>query len=305
MFAEVFSQVLILMILVALGALLSKTGILTESGVRSITDMVLMTVTPCVIIKSFVREFDAKALKGLLISFLIAVMVHIGFIVLSRIILHSKDISRERVLRLGVVFTNCGYMSLPLQEAILGETGVFYGSSFIAIFNLFVWSYGIITISGDKKYLTPKKLVFNPGMIGLAVGLVIFLFSLPVPKIIYQPISFIAALNTPLPMIIIGYHLSKTDILKSIKDLQCLLASLVRMLLLPAVAIALMYLCRVRGDMLVSAAISCSAPTAAITTMFASKFGGDTELSVNMVSLTTIMSLLTMPLIITAAQLIA
>lgn len=305
MFAEVFSQVLILMILVALGALLSKTGILTESGVRSITDMVLMTVTPCVIIKSFVREFDAKALKGLLISFLIAVMVHIGFIVLSRIILHSKAISRERVLRLGVVFTNCGYMSLPLQEAILGETGVFYGSSFIAIFNLFVWSYGIITISGDKKYLTPKKLVFNPGMIGLAVGLVIFLFSLPVPKIIYQPISFIAALNTPLPMIIIGYHLSKTDILKSIKDLQCLLASLVRMLLLPSVAIALMYLCRVRGDMLVSAAISCSAPTAAITTMFASKFGGDTELSVNMVSLTTIMSLLTMPLIITAAQLIA
>lgn len=305
MFAEVFSQVLILMILVALGALLSKTGILTESGVRSITDMVLMTVTPCVIIKSFVREFDAKALKGLLISFLIAVMVHIGFIVLSRIILHSKDISRERVLRLGVVFTNCGYMSLPLQEAILGETGVFYGSSFIAIFNLFVWSYGIITISGDKKYLTPKKLVFNPGMIGLAVGLVIFLFSLPVPKIIYQPISFIAALNTPLPMIIIGYHLSKTDIFKSMKDLQCLLASLVRMLLLPSVAIALMYLCRVRGDMLVSAAISCSAPTAAITTMFASKFGGDTELSVNMVSLTTIMSLLTMPLIITAAQLIA
>ena len=305
MFAEVFSQVLILMILVALGAMLSKTGILTESGVRSITDMVLMTVTPCVIIKSFVREFDAKALKGLLISFLIAALVHIGFIVLSRIILHSKDISRERVLRLGVVFTNCGYMSLPLQEAILGETGVFYGSSFIAIFNLFVWSYGIITISGDKKYLTPKKLVFNPGMIGLAVGLVIFLFSIPVPKIIYQPISFVASLNTPLPMIIIGYHLSKTDILKSIKDLQCLLASLVRMLLLPSVAIALMYLCRVRGDMLVSAAISCSAPTAAITTMFASKFGGDTELSVNMVSLTTIMSLLTMPLIITAAQLIA
>lgn len=305
MFAEVFSQVLILMILVALGAMLSKTGILTESGVRSITDMVLMTVTPCVIIKSFVREFDAKALKGLLISFLIAALVHIGFIVLSRIILHSKDISRERVLRLGVIFTNCGYMSLPLQEAILGETGVFYGSSFIAIFNLFVWSYGIITISGDKKYLTPKKLVFNPGMIGLAVGLVIFLFSIPVPKIIYQPISFIASLNTPLPMIIIGYHLSKTDILKSIKDLQCLLASLVRMLVLPSVAIALMYLCRVRGDMLVSAAISCSAPTAAITTMFASKFGGDTELSVNMVSLTTIMSLLTMPLMITAAQMIA
>lgn len=305
MFAEVFSQVLILMILVALGAMLSKTGILTESGVRSITDMVLMTVTPCVIIKSFVREFDAKALKGLLISFLIATLVHIGFIVLSRIILHSKDISRERVLRLGVIFTNCGYMSLPLQEAILGETGVFYGSSFIAIFNLFVWSYGIITISGDKKYLTPKKLVFNPGMIGLAVGLVIFLFSIPVPKIIYQPISFVASLNTPLPMIIIGYHLSKTDILKSIKDLQCLLASLVRMLLLPSVAIALMYLCRVRGDMLVSAAISCSAPTAAITTMFASKFGGDTELSVNMVSLTTIMSLLTMPLMITAAQMIA
>ena len=305
MFINVFTQVVILFILILLGALLTKGKILTEKGVASITDMVLMLVTPCVIIKSFIREFDKSVLKNLLISFLIAFLVHIGFIILSHLILHSKEKAGERVLRFGAIFSNCGYMSIPLQQALLGDIGVFYGSSFIAIFNLFIWSYGIILMSGDKKYLKPKKIILSPGIIGLGIGLVIFLFSVPVPKIFSEPVSYLAALNTPLPMIIIGYHLTKSNILDGLKSFKCMFAILLKMVAFPLIALGAMYLCGIRGTMLVSMVISCSAPTAAITTMFSSKFSADTPLSVNMVSLSTVLSLISMPCLITLAEYIA
>ncbi|MBQ3817169.1 MAG: AEC family transporter [Clostridia bacterium] len=287
-----------------LGFILTKGNILTDKGVKSMTDMVLLLVTPCVIIKSFIRKFDKSLLKSLLISFLIAFLVHIGFILFSRL-LKDSDMSKQRVLQFGVIFSNCGYMSIPLQQALLGEEGVFYGSSFIAIFNLFVWSYGIILMSGDKKHLSPKKLVINPGMIGLSVGLIIFLFSIPIPKIFSEPISYIASLNTPLPMIIIGYHLAHSNLLNGIKSIKCIITVTMKLVLLPLTALGIMYACGIRGTMLVSSVISCSAPTAAITTMFSSKFERDTDLSVNLVSLSTVLSLVTMPILITIAKYLA
>ncbi len=305
MFLNVLTQVIILFILIILGVILTKSKILTEKGVSSMTDMVLMLVTPCVIIKSFVRPFDKSVLKNLLISFLITFILHIGFIVLCHLLVHSKEKATERVLRFGSIFSNCGYMSIPLQQALLGDVGVFYSASFIAIFNFFIWSYGIITISGDKKYLTPKKMVFNPGIVGISLGLIVFLFSVPMPKLILEPINYMASLNTPLPMIIIGYHLTKSNLLLGFKDLNCIFAMALKLIIFPALALGGMYLCGDRGDMLVSLLISCSAPTAAITTMFAAKFGANTSLSVNMVSLSTILSLITMPCLITLAQTIA
>lgn len=305
MFINVLTQVIILLVLIMLGVVLAKSGILTDKGVKSMTDMVLLLVTPCVIIKSFMRQFDKSLFKALLLCFLIATLAHLGFILLSRLLLRTKDIKRQRVLQFGAIFSNCGYMSIPLQQALLGDIGVFYGSAYIAVFNVIIWSYGLYLMSGDKKTLTLKKLTLNPGIIGVAVGLVLFIFSLPVPKVISEPISYLASLNTPLPMIIIGYHLANSKLLAGIKDIKYIIALLLKLVVFPLLALGIMYICGVRGVMLISATISCAAPTAAITTMFSAKYENDTALSVAMVSLSTILSLISMPLIITLAQLVA
>lgn len=305
MFINVLTQVVILLLLIFLGFILTKAKIFTDSGIKSMTEMVLLLVTPCVIIKSFTRKFEAHLLQKLLISFLIAIVAHILFIVLSQLILRDKNKGKERVLQFGAIFSNCGFMSIPLQQALLGEDGVFFGSSYVAIFNVFIWSYGILLMSGDKKTLTPKKLIINPGIIGVAVGLVIFLCSVPIPQIISEPISYMASLNTPLPMLIIGYHLANSSLLAGLKDLKCILSMTLKLVIFPLLALGIMYLCSIRGTMLVSSVISCAAPTAAITTMFSAKYKADTSLSVSMVSLSTVLSLVTMPLIITLAQIVA
>ena len=244
-------------------------------------------------------------MKSLAFAIFITLLVQVLMIFLSRLILHSKDKARERVLRFGTIFANCGFMSLPLQQVILGADGTLYGSAYVIMFNLVIWSYGVFLISGDKKYIKPKKLFVNPGIIGLAIGLVIFIFSIPIPKIIYSAIDYMSALYTPLPMLIIGYHLAQNNPLTAFKDPKCLLAVLLRMIVYPPAVLGFLYLIGVRETLLVSVIISVSAPVAAITTMFSSKYGADTPLSVDMVSLSTVAAAVTMPLVITLAQLLA
>lgn len=305
MFINVLTQVIILLILILVGFILTKRTIITETGAKSMTDIALYLATPCVIIKSFIRKYDSSLIKGLILSLVIALLSHILFILLSRLLFKSCEEEQKRVLQFGIIFSNCGFMALPLQQALLGDLGVFYGSSYIAVFNLFTWSYGILLMSGDKKYLSPKKLVVSPGIIGLTVGLLIFLFSIPLPKVISEPISYMASLNTPLPMIIIGFHLANSDFLEGLKNLNCIFAIFTRLFAFPLLALIFMYLCGVRGTLLVSSLICCSAPAAAINTMFSAKFSCDTSLSVNLVSVSTVLSLISMPILITLAQYLA
>ena len=302
MFLDVLTQVVILLILIMLGFLLTRVKMLSEITVKQMTDVVLTLVTPSVIIKSFIREFNPNTLKNLLTSFLIAVLLHIGCLILSRIIIKDKNGNRQKVLQFSTVFSNCGFMAVPLLQSLIGDIGVFYGASFIAIFNIFVWSYGVILMNGKNSSISPKKLILNPGIISVFIGLLIYFLNIPIPKIIYEPISFMSALNTPLPMIIIGFHLANSNILNGLRDIKVLYAIFVKLFLFPALGLLGMYLCGVRGDVLVACTICASAPTAAITTMFSVKYKGDTPLSVSTVSLSTVLSVISMPILITLAQ---
>ena len=299
MFITVFTQVSVLMLMIAVGFIAAKTGIMTEAGAACCTDIALIIATPCVIIKSLMRRFDAAVMKSLLLAVALTLLVQVLMITLGTLLLRSKDLKRQRTLRFGSIFANCGFMSLPLQEVMLGADGTLYGSAYVIMFNLVVWSYGVYLISGDKRYIQPKKLFVNPGIAGLLIGLIIFVFSVPVPQVLSSTVNYLAAIYTPLPMLIIGYHLSKTNVLKAFKDIKCIAAVVLRLLVYPLVSLGVLYLLGVRGTLLVSVIISLSAPVAAVTTMFSSKFGGgDTALSVDMVSLSTVISIITICLII-------
>lgn len=305
MFPTVFSQVLILFILISLGYILTKFNMITKEGATQMTDIALIVVTPCVIIKSFVRPFDKSELKDLLLCFLITAIIHIGFIAVSAAVFNPKYSKQARVRRFAAIFSNSGFVAIPLQQAIIGDNGVFYGSAYLAVFNVIMWTYGVYLMSGDRKYIKGKSLVLNPGLIGVTLGLIIFLFSIPLPKIIYDSVSYVAALNTPLPMIILGYYLAKSNPFKVLKSIPNIVSILFRNLLLPLAAMIIMYLCGIRGTMLTALSISACAPAASACTMFSAKFDADTPLSVGLVSLSTALSLISVPIVITLSMLLA
>ena len=301
-FITVGTQVLELFILIAVGFLCGKIRMLNDKTAKSITDIVLYIVCPCVIVENFIRSFDPAMLGGLLTSAAAALCIHIISIVIAMLIFHDKIPERNRVYRFALIFSNCGYMSLPMQQAILGSDGVFFGAVYIVVFNIVMWTFGVWLSSGDKKSLSVKKIVLNPCIIGMLIGFIIFLTSLPVPEIIAKPISFLANLNTPLPMMIVGYYLSKSKILDAFKDGKSFICVLFRLIAVPLLAFGGMMLCGIRDTVLITCVIAASAPVAAATTMFAAKFDNDAELSVNLVTLSTLLSVITMPLIVGFAR---
>ena len=301
-FLTVFIQVLTLFLFMSFGFVGGKKNIITQSGSKVLADVVLMFVTPCVIINSFRRPFNSGELKKLLLCFALILAIHIISILAAHLIFKGDDEKRKRVLRFATVFSNAGYMGLPLQEAVLGADGLFYGSIYVSVFNIVVWTYGVICMSGDKKLLSGKKVIFNPGILGTIVGFIIFVFSINIDGIIGDVVSGMSVLNTPLAMIVIGFYLSQNDIIKTFKDKTVYGVALLRLIVLPLIALLTLWLVGIRGPMLVAITIGASAPTAAATSMFATKFETDTNLSVNIVTLTTILSILTMPLIVAFAQ---
>ncbi|MBQ4128721.1 MAG: AEC family transporter [Ruminococcus sp.] len=301
-FLTVSEQVLILFVLIAVGFICAKTKLINENGSKVMTNIVLYFVTPCVIISAFQREFDSTMLLKLLISAVCSALILAVSVVVAQLLFKNQQRSRATILKFATVFSNCGYMSLPLQKALLSDDGVFYGATFVAMFNIFVWSYGIITMKGKSEKGSSLKILINPGIIGTAIGIVLFLCSVKLPTIIAQPINYLAALNSPVPMLIIGYYLANANLKRAFTDLWSYIAMALRLIVLPLVTLAVLLLFGIKGSLLVSLIIATASPVAAITTMMSAKYGHDTELSVSLVSASTLLSLFTMPLVVGLAQ---
>lgn len=301
-FIMIAQQVLVLVILIGVGFACGKKGILTDVSSKKITDIVLYVVTPCVMISAFQRDFSMELLGNILITTLCATGSIVATIFISKLVFHDKNEARKKVLQFSAIFSNCGFMSLPLQKAILGDDGWFYGSIFVAVFNVIVWSYGLVMMSGDKKQMSIKKLAFNPGIVGVLIALILFVLRVKLPYIISQPVDYLAALNTPLPMLIIGFYLSNADLKKAFTDAGAYLAMAVRLIAVPLLAMLVMWFLKVDTTIMIACVIASSAPTAATTTMFAAKYNRDVELSVSVVASTTLVSIITMPLVVALAQ---
>ena len=304
-FKIVGTQVVLLFILMGVGFVCQRLRFLTPGGVKCITELMLYIITPSMLINAFQREFQRELLSGFLISAAAAAVGHVLAILLGFIFIRDRDRARRSVFRFGVIFSNCGYMSLPLQQALIGDEAVFYGASYIAVFNIFLWTYGLALMCNGREKISVKKALLNPGTISVSIGLLLFFCSIRLPGIISKPIEYLSALNTPVPMMIIGYYIACLDFRRVLRSRSEFTTLLLRLVVLPLIMLFGLYLLGVRGSLLVSCVISASAPVAAISTMFATKYDGEAELSAGCVASSTLLSIVTMTLIVGLASWLA
>lgn len=301
-FLNVGSQVLVLFILVMVGIVLTKLKILTQSGVSSITELVLYVVSPCLIINAFLREYDSAMMKSLFTALLCSVGILSLSVIIAKLLFGKIEENRAVILKFAVVFSNCGFMSIPLQQALLGDEGVFYGAVFLAVFNFFMWSYGLITMSGEKKPKMMIKALVNPGIIGTAIGIILFIFSIRPPEAITSAVDYLASMNTALPMLVIGYYLATSNLKRAFSSLLSYIAMALRLIVIPLLTLIILFMLKVDKVMLQAIVISVSSPVATFTTMFSAKYGRDTELSVGIVAATALLSMITIPIVVGLAQ---
>lgn len=290
-------QVLILFILAGVGFLLGRAKMIGERFSRDCSQLIMYVVSPCMMIVAFQRSFEREGFHNFCIALLLAAIIHLAGIAMAQLFLRKKT-AKEEALRFSVVHSNCGFMGYPLQTALLGSIGVFYGSAFNAVFTLVAWTYGLSQMSGGRERLSAKTILLNPGVISVVLALALYLGRFSLPELILTPVTYLSQLNTPLPMIVVGYQLSQANILSVLRGRDTWLAIFLRLIVIPALTLGLCLL--LHADHAVSVAImsAAAAPCAALLSIFAARFERDTALASGLVAAETLLSALTMPVMV-------
>lgn len=301
-FFTIIEKVAVMLVMICVGYFATKKAVLTEKGAAEITALLLKLVTPCLIISSFLSA-DDLAPREMILSVVLSSLSILLSIGISFLFFRKEPKDRKKVLRYAVTFSNAGFMGIPLIQGIVGEKGVIYGSFFVVMFNVFCWTYGYRMMNESGK-LNLKTVLLNPGIIGLAVGLPIYFLKLPVPGVLSEPIGFFSGLNTPLAMLVIGSYVARVDLRSFISDLSVYRMAALRLIISPAIFLGLLLLFRPERELLISCAIQASCPVAANTVLFAVQYGGDSQLASKCVAVSTVLSILTIPVFTVLAQLL-
>ena len=299
----VATQVAVIFVLIAIGILLIRLKLISETGARVITDVLLYAVTPAVILKAFLSiRFSPENVQNMLVALASAVAVHAVGLGMGLLCFCRRERATRNLLTSAVIFANGGFMALPLAQALLGDMGVFLVSMFVVVFNLVIWTLGVKLFS--KEPVSAKKLLLNPNLIAVALGIVLFCLRVDLTgvTVLFEPMTHLANLNTPLAMLLIGFYLARARWKPAKGDGAALLAIGLRLIAVPLLALGGLWLCGVRGDLLTACVLPASAPVAAMTMMFAARYGSDTETASRIVALSHALSILSIPLMLTLAK---
>lgn len=309
-FLLVAKQVAILFVLIGAGAVCRRTRLVDEFSIRGMVNVLVTVVTPALIVECFQRPFESAMLAQFGIAFAVAAAMHVFLIVLSRFTAKGGE-NELPVLRVATVFSNAGFMGIPLEYAILGPKGVFYGIVYVTMFNLFMWTWGLGRMKNEERETKRRgvsfgtlKSLLNPGTVGLLIGLPLFLFSITLPDVVRTPVKLMSELNTPLAMLVIGYYLAGADLKGVLHSRAASVAAFIRLVASPLLLVGFFWTTRGFLDrtMMLALTIAASAPVGAMVAMFASTYRRDVDLAVGLVSGSTIASVLTMPPIIALAM---
>lgn len=297
-------NVISVFLLVAIGFVLAKKKMLTPDGVKQITELVLCVVVPVVFINAYQRDFDIELLKNLGLVLLFAVIVHVISIVFAPFFFKDRGDKTDRIGIYSTVYSNCGFIALPLVNSLYGSEGVFYAVAYITVFAVLYWTHGIYIYTKDVKQLSLKNAFLSPGPIGAIIGIALFLLRIRLPEPILKTTEFISSLNTPLPMMIIGTYLVGFDIKAALKDGRTWMVNVLRLVVAPIVGIVVAKLLNLSEVPAMTMVLSCACPVAAIAALFAARYSLDSKYASQMVSISTILSIVTIPLIMVLATLI-
>ncbi len=304
-FLNVSTQVLILFILIGVGFVLTKGKVLTNVGAKQMTDLVIYFVTPCVILKAFIGgevTFSSENVSRLLIAVGAATLAHVISFLIGLIFLAFGKDMRSKIHAATVLMSNCGFMSIPLTQAVLGTEGVFMVTVYVGVFNIVAWTVGLRLLTNEKISL--KRVFINPGVIPAVGGILLFLLRVDISPItvVIEPMRHLAALNAPIPMIVIGYYLASSGLKVGKGQGKMFLAIALRLIVSPICTMFILRAMGLTGLALSACVIPASAPVAAIVMMLSAKYSGDAEYASKVVSISHVISVVTMPLVLTLCK---
>ena len=299
-FFLVAQQVGVLFLLMGVGFALGKMGWLDERCAGQLSRLLIYVVAPCAIINALQTPYSTRIVSALIWGCFFLVFQYAGLIAISQLTFRREDLNQRAVLRFAQVYSNNVFMGIPLLQATLGaETAIFVVPSLVT-FQVFQWTHGVRLMGGQ---LSVKRAIINPGIIGISIGLLLFFVRITLPLIPASGVAFLADMNTPLAMMIIGVQMAGADFRATFTQPRLYLVSAIRLLLAPLVTVGVMWPFHHTDPALFCALVILSAaPVAGATSIFAQAYERDITSAAHAITLSTLLSILMLPLFATLAQ---
>lgn len=301
MYEIVLHQAFIMLLLIVLGIACSKWKLLSENGRKELSHLVLNVVNPVVIISSCRITFNKSLLINLLWALLLSVVSYVCMIGISYVI-RKKEGRETEIERFSVVYSNCGFMGIPLVSALFGDVGVFYLTAYLLVFNLLVWTHGLLQLTGnfDKKRLA--KQLCTPSLGAVVIGMLLFVTQLPLPAVLEEVMTYIGGMNTPLAMIAAGASIAETNLLKAVRKPRVYWIVALRLLVVPMVLLAVLMPFPADPMVKLTVLTASSAPTAVICTLQCLRHGKNAIYAAELFAINTLLSLITLPLVVSIGE---
>ena len=294
-------EVVKLFIIMAMGLALVRTRVLKTEDSRVISAIIVYLVAPCIIISAFQIEHSRQVVNGLVFSFAVAAFTHALFLLLAAAF--RRALSLDAAERLTVVYTNAGILVLPLVQAMLGEEYLVYSCAFIVVQIILLWTHCRCVLSGSAG-IGWKKILLNLNVISIFIGGAMFLLGLRLPEIVGGTLRMTGSMIGPLGMLLAGMVIADVPARRIFGDRRPYLASALRLVVVPAILLFVFKICGAAGmipdgkNILLVVYLAGVTPACATVTSMAQLYSDIGDRTGILYVLTTLLSIVTMPLVI-------
>lgn len=294
-------KIVSLFLIMFAGALLVRLKVLKSGDSRVLSLVLLYLLTPCVILTSFQVEPSPEVRSGLGLAFLAAVVIHIVLVAANALI--RRPLKLDPIEQTSIFYSNSGNLIIPLVTAILGPEWVIYTSAFIAVQQVLMWSHAKSIICGEKGFEL-RRIYTNINMLSILAGIVLFITGLRFPGPIDDAVTSLGGLIGPVSMLVTGILIGGMDLKKLLSYKRLLLVAPMRLIVVPLAVFVLLRFTGIASltangrDVLMITFLATTAPSAATITNMAVVYGKDADYASAINVATTLLCIVTMPLMI-------
>lgn len=294
----VLGQMVVLFLMMLIGYVAFKRGMLSNSTSKQISGIVVNIANPALILSSITGGTENISMDLLILTVPVALSVFAFLILISVVLPKLFRVPKQDwgMYRVMTVFNNIGFMGFPIIRSMFGSEALLYTGTFMLIYNVLLYTYGIYAIGGGGGKQSLKK-IFNIGVFACILALILFLTRLPLPEFLTTSIDMLSNLTAPLSMMCIGASMADTDLKKMFMDVKILVFAVVKLLVIPVAGVWLLKLF-VDNEMLLGISmVVLATPVGSMTSMLAQEYGGNYEKVSQAVAVTSCLSVITIPIV--------
>ena len=287
-------------LILALGFLLGKLKLISTETNRELTNLLLTVFMPASLFIAFPSEYDESTLNLFFAGLVAGIIVMFMLIILSKITFNKlwfKGGLRYES-QFALIFNNATFLGYPIVVNTFGPSGIIAYCGFIIAFNIALFSYGIWLFERKISVKLLRSIVTNPNIIAVLLGMFLFLAGIQLPSFITDAVGYVGGATTPLSIICIGFMLSRADFKALIKKWRLIVVALVQLILGPLTTWGLLTALHFPIEVIQVCTLIQALPTATSLGLFATKYGGNNIESSELVTISTLLSVVTMPLMI-------